>query len=302
VADFGDAWAFDEMIVYPSAAHRALERRRMQKVLAAASVVVTSTDEAAARFRALLGPDGPRSLTIPNGFEADDFASPAPARDPEVFRIVHTGFLHTGLGERYLRFGTLRQLLRGGVDGVDVLARSHVFLVEALRRLLARRPDLEHRVELHLIGAASDADERIAGGNDFIKMTGYVPHERAVAALRSADLLFLPMHDLADGARATLVPGKTYEYLASGTPILAAVPAGDARELLERAGNATICAPKDVAAMADAVEQHIGRKMGGGDVPRPRRDVVAEYEYRRLARRLADALDEAVALRASGGR
>ncbi len=34
--------------------------------------------------------------------------------------------------------------------------------------------------------------------------------------MRSADLLFLPMQNLPPGVRATIVPGKTYEYLASG--------------------------------------------------------------------------------------
>ncbi len=71
--------------------------------------------------------------------------------------------------------------------------------------------------------------------------------------MRSADLLFLPMHDLPAGRRAGLVPQKTYEYLAAGRPILAAVPDGDARDLLDASGVARLCRPADAAAMAAAV-------------------------------------------------
>ena len=61
--------------------------------------------------------------------------------------------------------------------------------------------------------------------------------------MRSADLLFLPMHDLPPGRRAGLVPYKTYEYLAAERPILAAVPDGDARDILSRVSHATLCRP-----------------------------------------------------------
>ena len=74
--------------------------------------------------------------------------------------------------------------------------------------------------------------------------------------MRSADLLFLPMHDLPPGRAAGIVPYKTYEYLAAERPILAAVPDGDARDLL-RVPHATLCRPKDVEAMAAAIADAI---------------------------------------------
>jgi hypothetical protein len=67
-------------------------------------------------------------------------------------------------------------------------------------------------------------------------MRSYVPPAESVALIRLADLLFLPMRDLPPGVRVTIVPGKTYEYLASRRPILAAVSDGDARDLLESGG------------------------------------------------------------------
>jgi glycosyltransferase involved in cell wall biosynthesis len=119
---------------------------------------------------------------------------------------------------------------------------------------------------------------------------GYLPHADSIALMRSADLLFLPLHNLPSGTRATIVPGKTYEYLASGTPILGALPPGDAKDVLLEAGNATVVPPDDVDGMATAILMAL--EGPGGDGPRqPRADVVARFEYRRLAADLARLFD-----------
>jgi hypothetical protein len=291
VADLGDPWALDEMIVYPSRLHRRLELRTMGRILGTAAAVSMSTEEAAdrvrRRFREL---DGTPVVAIPNGFDARDFAGPAPVRKPDVFRIVHTGYLHTALGRKYQRFAPLRRILGGAVPGVDVLPRSHIYLLEALDRLFAARPELRGRIELHLAGVLSDADREVIGDNEAVKVHEYVEHAEAVSMMRGADLLFLPMHDV-NGSRATIVPGKTYEYLASDAPILAAVPAGDAKELMLTAGNTSVCAPTDVSAMVTAIEARVdAERVGRASQPR-RQDVVAQYEYRHLAGRLARLFD-----------
>ena len=55
VADFGDPWAFDEMIAYPTRVHRRLELRRMREILERASAIVMSTEEAARRIVIVIG-------------------------------------------------------------------------------------------------------------------------------------------------------------------------------------------------------------------------------------------------------
>ena len=77
--------------------------------------------------------------------------------------------------------------------------------------------------------------------------------------IRSADLLFLPMHALPRGVRAGLVPTKTYEYAASGRPILAAVPEGDARDFLVELGTAAVVDPDDTPGMEKIIEAEIER-------------------------------------------
>jgi glycosyltransferase involved in cell wall biosynthesis len=281
IADFRDPWAFDEMLIYPSATHRRLDLGRMRRLLRTAAAVVTTTPEAAQRIRKSFPELKDRPIvSIPNGFDPADFADPAAMRTDTAFRIVHTGSLHTGLGlEQRRRQGPLRRLWGGTVAGTDILTRSHVYLVDAIIAIAERDPALGAKIELHLAGPLTDTDREIAARIPGFREYGYIPHAEAVQLMRSADLLFLPMQSVPAGSRASIVPGKTYEYLASGRPILAAVPEGDARDILRDAGNAYICDPDDVEALTTALQ----RALGGDRMPAPSHGVLERFDRRRLA-------------------
>jgi glycosyltransferase involved in cell wall biosynthesis len=292
VADLGDPWALDEMMIYPSGLHRSLVLRRMGRLLGTASAIVMSTPEAVDRLLRRFPELADRPvLAIPNGFDPDDFEAVPPPRNDGKFRIVHTGYLHTALGLQHRRRRLLRRALRGSVEGLEILTRSHVYLVDAINRLLARRPELEDTIELHLAGALTDDDRDVASRSPVAKLHGYMTHADSIRLMKSADLLFLPMQALPSGVRATIVPGKTYEYLAAGRPILAAVPAGDAREILEEAGNAILVDPDDAEGIAAGIEGELERRSRGAAPASPDPDVVSRYEYGNLAKELARVFD-----------
>jgi hypothetical protein len=260
VADLEDPWALDEMRLHPSALHRALDLRQMRRALASASAIVMAAPEAAARVRQTMPELADRVVTgIPIGFERDDFQAPVAPRDDGVFQIVHTGSLHTDLGMHVRRTRRRRRLLGGTLDGLDILTRSHVFLLEAIARLLAREPALRGRIELQLAGELTAVDRAVAEQHDFVRAPGLLSHGETVRLMRSADLLFLPMHDLPAGTRAGLIPYKTYEYLAAQRPILAAVPDGDVRDMLAQLDHVSLVRPADVDGMAAAVHAHMAR-------------------------------------------
>lgn len=292
VADLRDPWALDDWLVYPTRVHRRLELRRMRAALAPADAVVMNTPEATAQVQRNV-PElaGKPLFTIPNGFDAADFDGAAPPRADGVFRIVHAGFVHVREDRGHRRAMLARQLLGGAVKGLDAGTRSHVYLLRAVQKVLAERPDLRGRIEVHLAGILSDADRSVAGF-ELVTAHDYLPHDRTVALLRSADLLFLPMHDLPEGRRARIVPGKTYEYLATRRPILAAVPDGDVRDLLTEAGNAFLCRPKDVEGMARVIAEQADRALAGRPASGSHEDVLRRYERRELTARLAEVFDQ----------
>ena len=209
---------------------------------------------------------------------------------------MHSGYLHTEFALAHRRSRRLRRLAGGlPVSEVDFLSRSHVFLVEAVAALEARRPELRGAIEVHLVGNVTDADRAVAAPHAFVRLHGFQSHGDTIALLKSADLLFLPMHDLPPGLRAGLVPSKTYEYVASGRPILAAVPDGDARDLLLRAGTATVCRPTAVDCLADAILARFESRSAGEPEPTVDPAVVEEYDYRRLAARMAAVIERVAA-------
>jgi glycosyltransferase involved in cell wall biosynthesis len=287
IADLGDPWALDEMMLYPSALHRRLEIRHMRRMLRTAAAVVTTTNEAAQRIRSAFPELADRPVvSIPMGYAEQDFARLVPSRSDGAFRIVHTGSLHTDLGREQRQ--PARRLLRGGMAGVDIMTRSHMYLLMAVEHLVASDVRLAARIEVHLAGVLSDNDRRIASRYEFVRLHGYLPHDETIALIRSADLLFLPMQNLPSGRRSATVPGKTYEYLASRKPVLAAVPEGDARDTLLRAGTAHICAPDDTDGMAHAIRAELD-KAGGLGVRDP--DVITTFEYSALTRQAAELID-----------
>src|SRR5207247_1352680 len=146
---------------------------RMRRELGSADAVVMSTPEAVRRVREAISElDDKLVLAIPNGFDAADFERPVEPRRDGVFRIVHTGYLHTELGYRQRRHPLLRRALGGTAPGVDFLTRSHVFLLQAVDRLLQADPSLASALEVHLAGVASTVDRDVASGSSVVKMPG----------------------------------------------------------------------------------------------------------------------------------
>jgi glycosyltransferase involved in cell wall biosynthesis len=293
VLDLRDPWALDEMLSYTTRFHARLDLRRMRRTLAQADAIVMNCPEAGRQVREHF-PElaGIPVDVVPNGFDAEDFASPPPARPADGLRIVHTGYLHTSFGSR--RRDIVRGLL-GGLPQGDPLTRSHVVLMQALELLSERSPEIAQGVELHLAGQLSEAD-RSVDRLGVVREHGYLGHAACVELMRSADLLFLPMHDLPAGRRARIVPGKTYEYLGSGRPILAGAPDGDAREMLTALPWAHVCRPRDAEAMAAAIADEVSRKRArGGPAPDGDRALVEQFERRALTRRFAGVFDRLVA-------
>lgn len=297
IADLEDPWALDEMRVSPTAINHRIDRARMHYGLESAYGIIMNCREAADRLRREMPDVGRVIAGIPHGFTAEDFGGPPPPRADGAFRIVHTGSLHTQLGLDHRRTARMRRLLGGTSVDVDILTRSHLHLIAAIDHLLAAEPALAGRIELHLAGHLTEADRTLIGERSYVRPYGQCSHPQTIALARSADLLFVPMHDLPEGRRAGLVPCKTYEYLATGRPILAAVPDGDARDLLSRFGRAHVVRPSDAAGIAAAIRERMRdphRGVGEDGIGSP---LLGPYERRALTRQIAGVLDEVMGSR-----
>ena len=273
--------------------HRGIDVRRMRRLLGTAAAIVMNTPEAAAKLlRAFPELESRIVVSITNGFDASDFAGSPPPRTDPTFRIVHTGSMHTARGERHRQTSLVKKVLGGTAEDVDFLTRYHVYLTKALDELFVEEPQLSGQVELHLAGVLSESDRAVAAHAARGQAPGLPAacrHDRP--DIRSADLLFLPMQDLRPGTRASITPAKTYEYVASSRPILACLPDGDARDLLEEVGATHLCRPSDSDGMKRVVRAQVERFRRGESPPQADPSVLARYERRSIARELAAVLD-----------
>jgi glycosyltransferase involved in cell wall biosynthesis len=265
VADFRDPWIGSTFRRPPTPWHAARQAELEARVMANAQLVLvasrTHADQLAARTHAR-----PQQLRyLPNGFEPAP-AAPAVA-DPEHFRIAFTGSLS--------------------------LMEDAGTLLTAVRGLLEHDPSARARLRVDLAGPYDSewpARATALGLGDVVRFPGPLAHRESRALQHAADLLLL-WKPQGEGFR-TMVPGKLYEYLDSGRPVLALLPAGDEAALLvERAGGARL-GPGDAAGLARELAARLARWRAGGRVPDSRPEWLATHARARLAGELAQALED----------
>jgi len=165
-------------------------------------------------------------------------------------------------------------------------------LLEAVAGLVREAPEARASMRVVLAGPHDDEWPNLArslGITDVVQLPGPLPHGATRALQHSADVLLL-WKPQGEGFR-TMVPGKTYEYLDSGRPVVALLPAGDeAAGLLERAGG-TRLEPGDRAALQRELLARFRRWQDGERVASARPTGLDEHRRDRLAGRLAQALD-----------
>ena len=194
IADFRDPWT--EMFYYK---HLELSRcadrrhhRLEQQVLDGADTVIAVTpyvrDDFAARTKT------PVAL-ITNGFDEDDFAGVRPAVHEGKFTIVHTGLF--------------------AADG------NPLNLWDVLAERCAGDPEFARKLQIRLAGktdsAVMEAIRARGLGANLVDL-GYLPHDEVTAEQTGADILILPLRQEPEYAK--VLPGKIFEYLAAGRPVL----------------------------------------------------------------------------------
>ena len=112
------------------------------------------------------------------------------------------------------------------------------------------------------------------GLQDSVKILGYLPHRECVHQLVTSDVLWMIVGDDLGS------PGKTYEYIGAGKPILGCVPDGFLKTTILEAGG-TVVTPNDVQGIKQALglyyDQFTRHELKG-----PRPEIVDKYDRRTL--------------------
>ena len=263
--DFRDGWSGGNFQSEPTPVHRWLNRALEKLALRSADAIVTVSQRLTERLSGLVTKDRQRFFTITNGYDAEDF-SDAPGRPPDQkFTITYCGAL-TAMAP---------------LDG----------FWRALSRFLQTRPDARSDLLVKLVGQnlLKKLENRLREMNlfDSVECTGYVPHREALHYLQRADLLLYPV---APWSSMDFIPGKTFEYLASGTPVLALGPKVEGVAILQQAGHVEIFSHADTEAISQTIFKYYALFKSGELQKHPNR-AIQSIERKVLTRRLAESLD-----------
>ncbi|MEJ2709472.1 MAG: glycosyltransferase, partial [Anaerolineales bacterium] len=124
---------------------------------------------------------------------------------------------------------------------------------------------------------------------DVVETTGYLHHREAIAHLMAADALILIVGP-GPGSEIVL-PGKIFEYLASGKPILGLVPPGVSADLIREANAGFVVDPQDVQGIAAQIRNMYERWQLDRLSVHTDSEVVARFNRHRLTGQLASVLD-----------
>lgn len=197
IADFRDPWTTIgyhkalKLSAYAEKKHKQFEK----EVLNSADLVLVTSPTTKTEFQALTSQP---IEVITNGYDTENVA---PQTLDEKFTLAHIGSLLSD--------------------------RNPKILWESLFELSQEFPDFAQDFELKLIGKTSeDVLKSIAehGLEEYLNNMGYVSHEEAVAQQRKSQVLLLIEIDSPD--TCSIIPGKLFEYMVSGRPILAMGPQG----------------------------------------------------------------------------
>ncbi len=230
IAEFRDPWTLAPYLSIPNVHHRRFAGDVESDLMELADAVVMVTPTFARMMREKYPQYAVKVQCVPNGFDEEDFRD-LPVKDEwhnEHCTIVASGTV----------FG--RYNMDDFLSGLERLIKSEPEIWGKLGVVFQGLPDarLNRRLlENNMIGKCSSR--------------GFVAHRENVRDLWTADLLVLPLADVPNSEGH--LPSRSYEYLASGTPILAICPDGDLADLLGNFPQVTRVGPGDIDGIIDAI-------------------------------------------------
>jgi glycosyltransferase involved in cell wall biosynthesis len=198
-------WGFLDSIQAGKLA-KAKHRRLEKKILTTADEVITITPFYVRQFERL---SGRKVNLITNGFDEDDFMDFKLVRDNK-FLIRHIGIVNEKCDPRPF--------------------------MKALLDLCSEHPEVKEKIGVEFVGQVNPVFKEFVASNELLRsittFTGNVPHKELMDIYRTSALLVLILTGYKDAEG--YMPGKLFEYMATGLSILGVGPEdGDAAAFLK---------------------------------------------------------------------
>lgn len=220
IADFRDPWTaiYYNDFLYQTYAAKKIDARYERSVLEHCDHLLVTNKKS-------LKVNPGKVTFFPNGYDETDFAGKKRVI-PQVFTICYTGT------------AAANYPMDGLLDALDELRDEFPFQLRFVGKINA---ELQSVYKLRL-------------GNH-VEFIDFVPHSRSIDYLFAASVLLLVIPQTADNKY--IVPGKLFEYLASGTPVLMLGPADSIpAQTVQQAQAGTACDGHDTEGIKEFLTRH----------------------------------------------
>jgi glycosyltransferase involved in cell wall biosynthesis len=261
IADFRDFWFSHPIeMVYQSKRQKSYANNLKRKIIAKADKIVSVNSN----IRKYLG----RGQVITNGADLDfnhHWQDSKPDKDKFVIGILGT---INNLCPIEPLFKSVSQLINQ-----DQSLKSKLFIQHVGHCNLSEMNRLIDKYSLR----------------NLVTLGGYLPKNDAFTLLSKADILFLSVNEFND---YHILPGRTFDYLVSGKPIVAALPQGsDAAALIKDSETGKVFLPDDIEGMADAINKYYMKKTSREILSLPELDHY-KFSAKFVADKYVELLDE----------
>ena len=234
VADLRDPWCNGIYRNYPTVFHRRWQEKLERKVVRNANAVILNTEECYRDFlRRYKGQPRKKFVCLPNGFNPDEFTEQVVNKDGPL-RLIHTGGM--------------------------VLGRNPEIIFQALHSL--REDGFSHNdIQMEFVGVSNPAFRERAGKMGLAGMVNFDPVEprsKVLDRLLESDI-GLVVECFRVGAEL-VVPGKFYDYLGAGLPVIAIAPEGALCRMVESLGCGVAVRNESPGVLAALLRELITRK------------------------------------------
>jgi hypothetical protein len=272
--DYRDPWTCNPYYSFSTGLLTAKARRLEKSICVTAARVITNTEELRDRLCTEYPEIEQKCFAIPNGFDPgimgtgtdDGLQSPGVDSASKVYELCHFGTVY---GKR--------------TPGALFQAVWDLYQEGALHP--------EH-LRLRFVGAWESTDETCnhlaqqLEKHGLLRREGPMSHQSCVRHMKQASVLLVVQPE-----SPLQVPGKIYEYIAVGRPLLLVGGEGATAGLVQRHNLGLTC-PNELKGLKSMLHRLVA---GSISLTPPDRHTVERFSYHRLAKNLADSLEVVIA-------
>lgn len=264
VIDYRDAWVDSKVLnFYPTPFHKSRNIKLERKVIKDANVIITTNRRVKELIISRYGNISYNDIKIfPHGYDSEDFEKASQKKLPltNKMRVTYSGSFYT---------------------------RDPRFYLKAIKSFFTKHPELNDKVEFCFLGLFTKEHLNIAKSLKIINnlnLPGYINHFECVKYILASDVLFLLISRGQNEDAA--MPGKVGEYIGSRKNIIACIPEGVTKKILENYKAIKFVEDENPDKIADAIYEYY-LLFEQNKMPVANEEMVLQYDRKELTFELA---------------